>query len=74
MKMSAKADVAAYTPEYTKKKNEAEAAQKKRIAEAAKLGFKRVVLPEQNRKRLGMKPSIEVVGVRHIKNAIEELV
>lgn len=32
----ANADITAYNPEYTKKKNEAEAAQKQRIAEAAK--------------------------------------
>ncbi|MBM4169966.1 MAG: DNA repair protein RadA [Ignavibacteria bacterium] len=45
----------------------------KRIQEAAKLGFRRVIVPEGNIK--GIKPNgdIEVIGVDRVSRAIEEL-
>jgi DNA repair protein RadA/Sms len=45
----------------------------KRIQEAAKLGFKRVVLPTNNLKSLRTQNSIEVVSVDKIEKAIEYL-
>ena len=41
-----------------------------RIAEAAKMGFRRVVLPEVNRARLLSDSGIEVVGVRDVESAL----
>ncbi len=45
----------------------------KRVQEAAKLGFKRIVIPENNMK--GIKPNgdIEVIGVDRIEKAMEAL-
>lgn len=45
----------------------------KRVQEAAKLGFKRVVIPSNNLKGLKTNGDIEVVGVEHIQKAIQEL-
>lgn len=46
----------------------------KRVQEAAKLGFKRIILPQNNVKNLKANGEIEVVGVDKIERAIEELV
>lgn len=45
----------------------------KRVQEAAKLGFKRIVIPSNNLKGLKTNGDIEVVGVDHIQKAIQEL-
>jgi len=45
----------------------------KRVQEATKLGFKRIVIPSNNLKGLKTNGDIEVVGVDHIQKAIEEL-
>ena len=44
-----------------------------RLAEAAKLGFERCILPEQNRLRLEADPGLELVGVKHLEQALEQL-
>jgi len=44
-----------------------------RLAEAAKLGFDRVILPRQNRGRLGQVPGIELIGVEHLEQALSVL-
>ena len=44
-----------------------------RLAEAAKMGFRRAVLPEANRARLRPGPDIEVVGVRDVESALSAL-
>jgi DNA repair protein RadA/Sms len=41
-----------------------------RLAEAAKLGFARCVLPEVNRGRLPGRPPLELVGVRDLRGAL----
>jgi DNA repair protein RadA/Sms len=46
----------------------------KRVQEAAKLGFKRIIVPQNNLKSLKIQGEIEVVGVDRIEKAIEELV
>jgi DNA repair protein RadA/Sms len=45
----------------------------KRVQEAAKLGFKRIVLPQNNLKSLKPNGEIELVGVDRIERALEEL-
>jgi DNA repair protein RadA/Sms len=45
----------------------------KRVQEAAKLGFKRIVIPSNNLKGLKTNGDIELVGVDHIQKAIQEL-
>jgi DNA repair protein RadA/Sms len=44
-----------------------------RLAEAAKLGFRRCVLPEPNRARLTGAVDLELVGVRDVEGALEAL-
>jgi DNA repair protein RadA/Sms len=44
-----------------------------RLAEAKKLGFTRVILPAQNRDRLAAVADLELVGVRHLTEALELL-
>ena len=44
-----------------------------RLAEAAKLGFRRAVISEVNRARLASDPGLEVVGVRDVEMALEAL-
>ena len=47
----------------------------KRINEAEKLGFKKIILPKNNLKHLSMKKyKIEVIGVEKIKDAISVLI
>lgn len=41
-----------------------------RIQEAEKLGFNRIIMPKSNLTGLNMKTDIEVVGVQHIKEAL----
>ncbi len=42
-----------------------------RLAEAAKLGFQRAILPEANRMRLEGRPPLECIGVRDVRAALE---
>jgi len=42
----------------------------KRVSEAAKLGFKRAIVPKSNLKELGGKEPIELIGVSTIKEAV----
>lgn len=44
-----------------------------RIKEAKKLGFKRVMLPYSNIKNLDVPEGIEVIGVKNLKEAVEEI-
>ncbi len=45
----------------------------KRVQEAAKLGFKRIIIPKNNLKGVKQNAEIEVVGVDRIEQAIKEL-
>jgi DNA repair protein RadA/Sms len=45
----------------------------KRVQEAAKLGFKRIIIPKNNLKGVKQNGEIEVVGVDRIEQAIKEL-
>jgi DNA repair protein RadA/Sms len=44
-----------------------------RLAEAVKLGFRRCILPEQNRSRIGSLPGLELLGVRNLLQALDAL-
>lgn len=44
-----------------------------RIREAAKLGFKRVIVPEKNIRGLELPPDIQVVGVKTVEDALHEV-
>jgi DNA repair protein RadA/Sms len=44
-----------------------------RLAEAAKLGFSRAIVPEQNRARLEADHGLELVGVRRLEQALDKL-
>lgn len=45
----------------------------KRIHEAAKLGFKRVIIPSNNIKAIKSKTSIEIVGVENLNSALNKV-
>ena len=45
----------------------------KRIKEAEKLGFKKCIIPESNKKLLKEKYKLDIIGVRNINDAIKEL-
>ena len=45
----------------------------KRIQEAAKLGFKRLILPKNNLKGILRKPEIEIIGIERIEEAVDIL-
>jgi DNA repair protein RadA/Sms len=45
----------------------------KRVQEAAKLGFKRIIIPQNNRKALNKAMDIEIVSVDRIEKAIEAM-
>jgi DNA repair protein RadA/Sms len=45
----------------------------KRVHEAAKLGFKRIIIPQNNLKNLKRSSEIEIIGVDRIEKAIETL-
>ncbi len=45
----------------------------KRVQEAAKLGFKRIVVPQNNRKALKPTGEIEIIGVDRMEKAVEAL-
>ena len=46
----------------------------KRISEAAKLGFKRIIIPEFNRQQLPKKTwGIEIIGVNKVEEAFRTL-
>lgn len=44
-----------------------------RIAEAARLGFKRVIVPEHNMRSIARREDIKVIGVKTIREAYEEI-
>jgi DNA repair protein RadA/Sms len=44
-----------------------------RVREAQRLGFKRMILPTNNRDRLPKHPGIEVVGIRSLHELLEIL-
>ena len=44
-----------------------------RVAEAAKMGFRRCLLPESNAKRMASGASLELVPVRHLRDVIDRL-
>lgn len=46
----------------------------KRIQEAVKLGFKRIIIPRNNLKSVKVKSSIDIIGADDIKSAIETIV
>lgn len=46
----------------------------KRITEAAKLGFKRIIIPQNNTKSIKVVKDIEVVPVDRIEGAIQQLI
>ncbi len=45
----------------------------KRVQEAAKLGFKRIIIPQNNLKSVKTQGEIEIIGVEKIEQAIETL-
>jgi DNA repair protein RadA/Sms len=45
----------------------------KRVQEAAKLGFKRIIVPQNNRKALKENSDIEIVGVDRVEKAIDAM-
>ncbi len=45
----------------------------KRIQESAKLGFKKIVIPKNNTRGLKVETEIEIVGVKKVNQALEEL-
>jgi DNA repair protein RadA/Sms len=42
-----------------------------RVKEAEKLGFRRVILPENNRKGLMLSTSMEIIGVQTVVEALQ---
>lgn len=46
----------------------------KRVQEAAKLGFKRIIIPQNNLKSLKTQAEVEIIGVDKIEKAIETMV
>lgn len=45
----------------------------KMIKEAERLGFKRCIIPENNKKLLKEKLKLDIIGVRNIKEAMKEV-
>ena len=45
----------------------------KRVQEAAKLGFKKIVIPQSNAKKMKSSNGISIVGVETIQEAIKQL-
>ena len=45
----------------------------KRLKEAEKMGFKRCIIPENNKKYLEEKYKMEIVGVKDIREALRVL-
>jgi DNA repair protein RadA/Sms len=46
----------------------------KRVQEAAKLGFKRIVVPQNNLKGIKNPDGIEIVGVQSVNEALQHLI
>ena len=44
-----------------------------RVAEAARLGFTRIIIPHHNLRDIGQHPGIEVVGVKDVREAFEAI-
>ena len=47
--------------------------QKKRIKEAEKLGYKKCIIPESNKKLLKQKFQLDIIGVNNIIDAMKHL-
>ena len=45
----------------------------KRLKEAEKLGFKKCIIPENNKKLLKDKYKLDIIGVRNIEEALGKL-
>ena len=45
----------------------------KMIKEAERLGFKRCIIPENNKKLLKEKLKLDIIGVKNIKEAMKEV-
>ncbi|MBS4028586.1 MAG: DNA repair protein RadA [Ignavibacteriales bacterium] len=46
----------------------------RRVQEAAKLGFKKIIVPKNNLKELRLSGEVEVIGVEGVETAIKELI
>lgn len=44
----------------------------KQLKEAEKLGFKKCIIPENNKKLLKEKLKLDIIGVKNIKEAMKE--
>ena len=44
---------------------------RKRVTEAAKLGFRRAIIPKSNLKEFGTKEAVELIGVSTVQEAVE---
>ena len=44
-----------------------------RVKEAARLGFKRCLLPKQNQEKMKEPKGVELIGVRTVQEAIDKL-
>ncbi len=45
----------------------------KQLKEAEKLGFKKCIIPENNKKLLKEKIKLDIIGVKNIKDAMKEV-
>ena len=45
----------------------------KQLKEAEKLGFKKCIIPENNKKLLKEKLKLDIIGVKNIKDAMKEV-
>ena len=45
----------------------------KRLKEAEKLGYKKVIIPESNKKLLKNKFKLDIIGVKNVEEAIKFL-
>ena len=45
----------------------------KRLKEAEKLGFKKCIIPESNKKLLKEKYKLDIIGVRNINEAMKKI-
>ena len=45
----------------------------KQLKEAEKMGFKKCIIPENNKKLLKEKLKLDIIGIRNIKEAMKEV-
>lgn len=45
----------------------------RRVQESAKLGFKKIIIPKNNMRGLKVDAEIEIVGIKKVNQALEEL-